>query len=120
MLAPVQTLRDLTEDVQLATRKAWRTLALGGEREPVRVPGPPIRLSDGAWEPRGAPPRVGEHNDEMFGAALTPGPSPAGAGEGSIIQPSSLRTPPLPSRREIGSGGWASTHSDLHTGGSSG
>ncbi|MGE3601577.1 MAG: CaiB/BaiF CoA transferase family protein, partial [Dehalococcoidia bacterium] len=72
MLAPVQTLRDLTEDVQLTSRKAWRTIELDGGRGSVRVPGPPIRQSDGAWEPRGTPPGEGEHNEEVFGAALTP------------------------------------------------
>jgi valyl-tRNA synthetase len=37
--------------------------------------------------------------------ALTPGPSPAGAGEGSLTQPRLNEAPPLPSRRERGLGG---------------
>jgi benzylsuccinate CoA-transferase BbsE subunit len=66
MLAPLQNLRDLMQDTQLAARQTWRTVQLGVEQNPVRVPGPPIRLSDGAWEPRGAPPSLGEHNAEIY------------------------------------------------------
>jgi crotonobetainyl-CoA:carnitine CoA-transferase CaiB-like acyl-CoA transferase len=66
MLAPLQTLRDVIQDAQLAARRTWRTVELGVERDPVRVPGPPIRLSDGAWEPRGMPPAPGAHNAEVY------------------------------------------------------
>jgi crotonobetainyl-CoA:carnitine CoA-transferase CaiB-like acyl-CoA transferase len=66
MLAPLQNLRDVMQDTQLIARNAWRTVALGSARDPVRVPGPPIRLGDGAWEPRGAPPAPGQHNVEVY------------------------------------------------------
>ena len=66
MLAPVHTLRDLLDDVQLASRQAWRSLELDVGDGPVRVPGPPIRMSEAAWEPRGAGPAVGAHNRELL------------------------------------------------------
>lgn len=65
MMAPVQSLRDLLNDRQLATRQTWRSLPLAGHD--VAVPGPPIRLSEGAWEPRGASPATGVDNDAIYG-----------------------------------------------------
>ncbi len=64
MLGPVQTLADLACDVQLAARQAWRTLPFGEEH--LRIPGPPIRFSDGSWEPRGGSPSPGAHNREVY------------------------------------------------------
>ena len=56
MLAPVQTLRDVLDDAQLAARETWRELRVEGAAAPVRLPGPPVRLSGAAWEPRPAVP----------------------------------------------------------------
>lgn len=58
MLAPINTLRDVLDDPQLAARDAWRTVQIAGVSHPVRVPGPPVRMSGAVWEPRvasGAP-----------------------------------------------------------------
>jgi crotonobetainyl-CoA:carnitine CoA-transferase CaiB-like acyl-CoA transferase len=66
MLAPVQTLADLLADEQLASRQAWRAVDLGGSASVV-VPGSPIRLSEGAWEPRGGPPLLGGANEAVYG-----------------------------------------------------
>jgi crotonobetainyl-CoA:carnitine CoA-transferase CaiB-like acyl-CoA transferase len=52
MLAPVQNLGDVLDDPQLAARDAWRTVRIAGVPEPVRVPGPPVQMSDAVWEPR--------------------------------------------------------------------
>ena len=71
MLAPVQTVQDVLADAQLAARGAWRTIELGGRR--ARVPGPPIRLSEGAWEPRRSDER-GVMSDQW-----APRPSPSAA-----------------------------------------
>ena len=63
MLAPVQTLRDVLDDTQLAARESWREVKPPGAQTPVRIPGPPIRLGLGAWEPRPNDER-GTMNDE--------------------------------------------------------
>jgi crotonobetainyl-CoA:carnitine CoA-transferase CaiB-like acyl-CoA transferase len=97
MLAPVQTLRDVAEDIQLATREAWRTFDLEGHG-PVWVPGPPIRLGDGAWEPRGG---VGDLTSR---ADLTPR-LPSLKGWGSAVERRLSESSPLPSQRERGPGG---------------
>jgi crotonobetainyl-CoA:carnitine CoA-transferase CaiB-like acyl-CoA transferase len=67
MLAPVQSLHDVLNDKQLAFRQVWRSLELAEGEPTVRVPGPPIRLSEGGWEPRGAPPALGAGNAAIYG-----------------------------------------------------
>ncbi len=64
MLAPVQSLRDLLTDRQLATRQTWRSTEVQGKT--VMIPGPPIRLSDGDWEPRGDAPESGSSTDALY------------------------------------------------------
>jgi crotonobetainyl-CoA:carnitine CoA-transferase CaiB-like acyl-CoA transferase len=64
MLGPVQTLDDLLNDVQLSGRAAWRSLPIGEEE--FRVPGSPVRLSEGTWEPRGLPALPGTHNVVVY------------------------------------------------------
>ncbi len=66
MLAPVQSLRDVLSDRQLNVRQAWRSLDIETGRPPVVVPGPPIRLGEGDWEPRGAPPALGADNAAVY------------------------------------------------------
>jgi len=66
MLAPVQSLDDLLRDRQLSTRQTWRSMTFEVRDEPVLIPGPPIRLGEGAWEPRGTAPAPGEHNDAIL------------------------------------------------------
>lgn len=67
MLAPVQTLRDVADDVQLAARGAWRELQpAAAEAGLLRIPGPPVRMSAAGWEPRGPSPRPGEHNRAVY------------------------------------------------------
>jgi crotonobetainyl-CoA:carnitine CoA-transferase CaiB-like acyl-CoA transferase len=67
MLAPVQSLDDLLRDRQLESRATWRTMAVDGREGPIKIPGPPIRLSAATWEPRGPAPAAGEHNDAVLG-----------------------------------------------------
>jgi crotonobetainyl-CoA:carnitine CoA-transferase CaiB-like acyl-CoA transferase len=66
MLAPVQSIDDLLRDRQLATRRTWRTAALKDGAEPVLIPGPPIRMSDGDWEPRGPAPALASGNEAIL------------------------------------------------------
>ncbi|MHB8573729.1 MAG: CaiB/BaiF CoA transferase family protein [Dehalococcoidia bacterium] len=76
MLAPVQTLADVSADVQLASRASWRTVEAAGTDhcdDELRVPGPPVRLTAGDWEPRGPAPGLGEHNDAVYTGLLDEG-----------------------------------------------
>jgi benzylsuccinate CoA-transferase BbsE subunit len=69
MLAPVQTLRDVAADPQLAARDAWQTTTLAGQE--VRLPASPVRLSESSWQPRGpAPAAPGADNDSIYGELL--------------------------------------------------
>jgi crotonobetainyl-CoA:carnitine CoA-transferase CaiB-like acyl-CoA transferase len=52
MLSPLQDLQDVIDDPQLAARAAWRQLSVDEMRPPVRIPGPPVRLSGALWQPR--------------------------------------------------------------------
>jgi crotonobetainyl-CoA:carnitine CoA-transferase CaiB-like acyl-CoA transferase len=69
MLAPMQTLRDVAADRQLEARGVWRNLDLGHGRA-ARVPGPPVRFTDAAWEPCGDLPAAGAHNRAVYGEEL--------------------------------------------------
>jgi crotonobetainyl-CoA:carnitine CoA-transferase CaiB-like acyl-CoA transferase len=66
MLAPVQSLDDLLRDRQLATRETWRGIEVEGHEGDVKIPGPPIRLGLGDWEPRGPAPAAGADNAAIF------------------------------------------------------
>jgi benzylsuccinate CoA-transferase BbsF subunit len=52
MLSPIQTLRDVLDDPQLAARETWRAVELPGLPSIVRIPGPPVRMTGAVWEPR--------------------------------------------------------------------
>ncbi len=66
MLAPMQTLRDVAADPQLAARDAWRTLVAGEADAPARLPGPPVRMSGARWERRGPAPALGQHTETVL------------------------------------------------------
>jgi CoA:oxalate CoA-transferase len=62
----VQTVDDLFACPQLAARRMLREVP-GPDGRPVRIPGRPFRLEDGAPEPsRPAPAVPGEHTDEVL------------------------------------------------------
>ena len=70
MLAPVQTLADVSSDVQLAAREAWFESKVAPEVPPARMPGTPVRMSAAGWEPRGDAPDPGQHNRDVYGRLL--------------------------------------------------
>jgi benzylsuccinate CoA-transferase BbsE subunit len=70
MLAPMQTLRDVAADPQLAARDAWREIEIGLAGVRARVPGPPVRMSGARWERRGPAPALGEHSAAVLGELL--------------------------------------------------
>ena len=57
---------DLLRDRQLATRQTWRSLEVEDHHGAVKIPGPPIRLGFGDWEPRGPSPAAGADNAAIF------------------------------------------------------
>jgi benzylsuccinate CoA-transferase BbsE subunit len=70
MLAPMQTLRDVAADPQLAARGAWRTLEPGEAEATARLPGPPVHMSGARWERRGPAPALGEHTGAVLDGLL--------------------------------------------------
>lgn len=69
LLAPALNLADLEQSPQLAAREFWRDFTLAAGRR-LRFPGQPLQTTiAGAgrrWDER-PPPRLGEHNDEIWG-----------------------------------------------------
>jgi crotonobetainyl-CoA:carnitine CoA-transferase CaiB-like acyl-CoA transferase len=74
-LAPVQTARDLVESPQLQARQFFVDIEHPELGTTLRYPGAPYALSATPWQLRRRPPRLGEHNAEIF-ASLPPLPSP--------------------------------------------
>jgi len=66
----VQTLADVSNDVQLAAREAWFESKVAPEVPPARMPGTPVRMSAAGWEPRGDAPDPGQHNRDVYGRLL--------------------------------------------------
>jgi benzylsuccinate CoA-transferase BbsE subunit len=66
LVAPVNTPQDLVENPQLNHRR-WFTPVEHPELETtITYPGPPYRLDATPWRIRSRPPRVGEHNREVY------------------------------------------------------
>ena len=59
----VRTIDEVLRDPQLAARQMLLDIELGGAS--IKVPGNPIKLSDVTPIPASAPPRLGEHTDEI-------------------------------------------------------
>jgi crotonobetainyl-CoA:carnitine CoA-transferase CaiB-like acyl-CoA transferase len=72
-LAPVQTACDLAESPQLQARQFFVEIEHPELGTTLRYPGAPYALSATPWQLRRRPPRLGEHNAEIF-AALPPLP----------------------------------------------
>ncbi len=71
LCAPVRTLAEALEDEQTLVNR----MILEAERTaagPVRLIGSPIDMSAAPVTVRRAPPRLGEHNDEVLGPAIEP------------------------------------------------
>jgi crotonobetainyl-CoA:carnitine CoA-transferase CaiB-like acyl-CoA transferase len=66
---PVNTMRDVREDAHLHSRQYFVSV----ERDdtgPLTHPGAPYRLSQTPWSIRRPAPRLGEHNNEIYGGRL--------------------------------------------------
>jgi crotonobetainyl-CoA:carnitine CoA-transferase CaiB-like acyl-CoA transferase len=66
LVAPVNTPGDLVENPQLNYRR-WFTPVEHPELETtITYAGPPYRFSEAPWRIRRRPPRIGEHNQEVY------------------------------------------------------
>ena len=70
LVAPVNNPQDLFESPQLNYRR-WLTPVDHPElATTITYPGPPYRLSETPWRIRHRPPRIGEHNQEVYCSEL--------------------------------------------------
>ena len=77
-IAPVNTVADVLQDAQLAANSYFQPQFERNSGRDITFPGPPYRLSRTPARPRGAAPKLGEHNRELVDRELR---LAAGAGE---------------------------------------
>jgi benzylsuccinate CoA-transferase BbsE subunit len=71
VMAPVSRVADLPSNPQLVFRRYFQKVAMPQFGREVLFPGAPYRLSEPVWRiDRGAP-ALGEHNEELFGRAVS-------------------------------------------------
>ncbi|GIX49635.1 MAG: CoA transferase [Candidatus Tectimicrobiota bacterium] len=70
LLYPVQTVRDCLADRQLQAREYFVSLPCPALGTTLTYPGAPFRLSATPWRLRSPAPRLGEHNDAIYGEEL--------------------------------------------------
>ncbi|HZY60713.1 MAG TPA: CoA transferase, partial [Candidatus Binataceae bacterium] len=97
-IVPLSTMADVYHDEQLSARKFFMPLPTSDpHRERLLVPGYPFQSTAGIWSPRGAAPRLGEHNELI--ASLPDDPSaPPDAGEqrSEVRFAKASKAPPAP------------------------
>jgi len=66
MLAPVNTIKDVTEDPQLKARDCWIDVAHPEMGTTITYPGAPCKLTETPWQIKGRAPVIGEHNSDIY------------------------------------------------------
>jgi len=66
MLAPVNTVRDVTEDPQLGARNYWAEVEHPELGTAIAYPGAPCQLTETPWQIKGRAPLIGEHNSDIY------------------------------------------------------
>ncbi|MDY6908109.1 MAG: CoA transferase [Chloroflexota bacterium] len=66
MLAPVNTVKDVTEDPHLAARDYWVEVEHPELGDTITYPGAPCKLTETPWQIAGRAPLIGEHNEEIY------------------------------------------------------
>ena len=66
LIVPVTTVDEVANFEQFEARDFWREHEMPGWPEPVRFPGPFVKLSDNQIEYRRRAPSLGEHNAEVY------------------------------------------------------
>jgi len=68
--APVFSPREIVESEQLAAREYWVRVQHDDLGESFVYPGAPFKLRETPWAQRGRAPRLGEHNQQVYGELL--------------------------------------------------
>jgi len=68
--APIFSPREIVESKQLAARDYWVWVRHDDIGESFVYPGAPFKMSETPWAQRGRAPRVGEHNEAVYGGLL--------------------------------------------------
>jgi benzylsuccinate CoA-transferase BbsE subunit len=66
LVTPVNTPKDVVEDAQLNHRQWFVSVEHPELGASIQYPGPPYRPQETPWRIRRRPPRIGEHNQEVF------------------------------------------------------
>jgi len=66
MLAPVNTIADVSADLQLQARNYWIDVRHPELNTSIKFPGPPVKMTKTPWKIKGRAPYIGEHNIEIF------------------------------------------------------
>lgn len=66
LLAPCNTMEDLTKNEQLRSRGFWEEVEHPELGETITYPGAPLRMEDAPWRIQRRAPLVGEHNEEIY------------------------------------------------------
>ena len=67
LVAPCNTVQDISESRQLKARKYWESVAHPELGVSITYPGAYVKLTETPIEIRGRPPLAGEHNEEILG-----------------------------------------------------
>ena len=67
LIVPVTTVDEVANSEQFEAREFWREHDMPGWPQPVRFPGPFVKLSNNPIEYRRRAPSLGEHNAEIYG-----------------------------------------------------
>ena len=70
LITPVSTIRDVVESPQLSAREYFQQIAHPEHGREFLYPGPFARFSDAPIRYRRRPPRIGEHNHEIYAGEL--------------------------------------------------
>jgi len=70
MICPVNTPQDILADPHLAARGFWTEVVHEELGVTIPYPGPPVRMPAVPWRIRRRAPRIGEHNQEIYGGEL--------------------------------------------------
>ncbi len=85
LIVPVTTVDEVANSEQFEARDFWREHELPGWPEPVRFPGPFVKLSSNAIEYRRPAPTIGQHNAEVYAELGLDAEALAGLRERGVI-----------------------------------